>query len=286
VSRGRHARDGQRRDTISRWLHGLRVRAHDWCWWHAPYMIRGRRAAAWLDRLQAPAPASGPEQAPRPADPPSWRAARCGPGQRALVAAAKLAFGTDADGPGGPLEHLPSCDGTCGGAIVHAARLDDGWCPCCYCAQFAVTPAPGAAPGQAPDAGATPSPAAAALPPAPEDATATLPPPEPGPPQAGRGQPVYAVRRDGIIAVSSTGRLAVIPAASTLPAVRLRPTAALDAVTAPDPVWAAAGPDLHSQVTETSAVRPYYTAHEASRDEAANAPVDYWPAYLPAAAAR
>jgi hypothetical protein len=249
VSRGRHARDGQRRDTLrsrvrDTWTR-LRRAARNALWATGDRLCARQLtfpAGNWLGELGwklsgpfraatvTPAPELRPEQAPRPADPPLVRTARCGPGQ---------------------------------------------------------PPAPGAvADGTGTSAGGPPPPAAAALPPAPEDATATLPPPEPGPPQAGRGQPVYAVRRDGIIAVSSTGRLAVIPAASTLPAVRLRPTAALDAVTAPDPVWAAAGPDLHSQVTETSAVRPYYTAHEASRDEAANAPVDYWPAYLPAAAAR
>ena len=44
-------------------------------------------------------------------------------------------------------EHLPECDGLCGGSAVHEAHREDGCCPCCYCAQYDMGDGDTGAPG-------------------------------------------------------------------------------------------------------------------------------------------
>lgn len=251
MSRGRHARDEQRRAAAR--LARLAAAARD-TWviirlsWLVLTILIVRRAL------------------PRAAD--------------AGLAQAKLAFGSDADGPGGPLEHLPSCDGTCGGAVAHAAHLDDGWCPCCYCAQFAVTPAPASGPVQAPRpvdppremargdevrAGATPrTPGAVAdgtgtsagVPPAPVTAAAEAVPPSAGAaaplplpalPQGSPGQGQHPQRQAWVIfpddraAVTRAGRV-------TIEGLHARHRAP-----ATEPI-------------RVNAIRPYYERHQEWRD--------------------
>jgi hypothetical protein len=57
--------------------------------------------------------------------------------------------------------------------------------------------------------------------------------PAPASGAAARPAPTYAVRRDGIIAVSATGSLAVIPDRRDLPVARCRQTTALEALAMP-----------------------------------------------------
>lgn len=227
MSRGRHARDGQRRDALSAWLATLRQAARD-----TRALIRLIPVIPMIVRRAHPRAAAGPAplgrtvQAPRPADPPSRRAARCGPGQ-----------------PLPEQPHLPGCDGQCGGLAAHQAHLDDGGCPCCYCAQYAVPQAPGAvAAGTGTSAGATPSPAAAAT--TPPGGAAQLPPPVPPRESPGRGQHL-----PWVITQPPPGS-----PAGYMPVPRYRgdyrPTAPMRA----------AGP------AAVSVVRPFYPAAEARRD--------------------
>ena len=172
----------------------------------------------------------------------------------AEMAAAKLAFDGDADGPGGPLEHLPSCDGTCGGAVAHAAHLDDGWCPCCYCAQFAVDGPQDAATTSPPvEAAGLPGDGAPVRPGQPLQAPPLPGPPHPGSPGQGRRdtwvhtqdppgtpRPVLAVRRDGLIGIDGHGHITVEPASN----MHMQDLASSLSVTASQPVYAERTPTM------------------------------------------
>lgn len=147
-------------------------------------------------------------------------------------------------------EHTPECDSACGGDLAHAEHLDDGWCPCCYCAQFAVTAEIPAQPPAQDEAATAATPAAAADMPAlapsvPQgpglapDVPACEPPAlETAPSGLGQhpyaGEPLYGiatVHRDGLLlAVDGTGPCAVIRQPGP---PSLRDTGALEALAAP-----------------------------------------------------
>lgn len=246
MSRGRHARDGQRRDA-------LRARARD-TW------TRLRRLAGRIAALNAalpgalipgratmiPAPDMRPAQAPRPADPPAGGAVRAG--ATPLVVAGEQP---------GELPHLPGCDGSCGGMAAHEAHLDDGGCPCCYCAQYAVDKTPGAvAAGTGTSAGDSPPPAAAATTPR---GAAPLPLPGPQAPP-GQGQPHHLWPGGPVTAPAGSRRSNEQQSARApqhpMPAWKgdYRPTQPFRAV---------------SDLPPASIVRPHYERHEARRDSTA-----------------
>jgi hypothetical protein len=128
---------------------------------------------------------------------------------------------------------------------AHEEHIDDGGCPCCYCAQYAVPQSPGAvADGTGTDAGGAPPPAAAAT--TPPGGAATLPPTAPPRDYPGRGQHPY------------DGRPAWVTYAGDhpMPGYRgdYRPTA---------PMRAAGG------TVACNIFRPFYPAVEARRDSTA-----------------